>query len=117
MKTNDQYPVAIDKALVGTYSHETYAGGGDSATMTYDVLEYRVWCHPLKGGSDCCKTFANFNDAQAYFEQNDESESIVVLIRQWGVDDNKEWAKKGRLTEWLPKWLKQSNTRSQRNER
>lgn len=111
-----KFPVAISRWKVGTYSAETKSGAG---YFYDDVLEYRVWVHPDKGGTpingekDYYFAFAQFEPAEAFSQKTKGAEPPLVLIRQ------KEWInepKRGqfipekgeRITEWQVRWLEGS---------
>jgi putative acetyltransferase len=81
-----EYPDAVDKSLVGTYSPLAKAGGG---YVWDEVLEYRVWCHPERGapdeedGSDYYFPFATYAEAAEFSESTEGAEEPLALIRQF----------------------------------
>ena len=111
---DSQFPLAIDIEKVGKYPARVGSGAG----YFYDeVLEYRVWIHPERGGEDLYdgndyfKAFSTFEEALEFSENTKGAENPLVLVLQ------KEWInepefgvfihKKGdRLTEWQVEWLK-----------
>ena len=107
------YPDAEDAALVGTYPASVAAGGG----YVWDaVLEYRVWCHPERGapdednGNDYYYSFATYQDALEYADENPGTEKPLALIRQdehinESVAGQYEHIKVVRLTEWPVQFL------------
>lgn len=114
VKPQSQYPVAIQAIKVGEYPAEAAVGGG---YFYDDVLEYRVWIHPERGGEDLYDGddyfyfFRTYEEALAYSKETKGAEGPLVLVRQ------KEWIsepkpnqfihmKEVRLTEWKIEWLK-----------
>lgn len=110
---NSKFPVAINPRKVGTYPAETKSGAG---YFYDDVLEYRVWVHPDKGGApingdkDYYFAFAQYEPAEAFSLKTTGAEPPLVLIRQleWIDEPKHGWfiPEKGeRITEWQVKWL------------
>jgi hypothetical protein len=78
-------PSAYDPSRVGTYPAVAKAGGG----YVWDtVLEYRVWCHPVRrspddtAGDDYYRAFASYGDALAFAKATSEAEEPVALVIQ-----------------------------------
>jgi hypothetical protein len=107
------YPKAVDSDRVGEYPALAKSGAG---YFYDDVLEYRVWCHPERGapdefeGEDYYYAFETYEEAMAFSEATQGSETPLVLIRQF------EWInepvtgtyihEKGeRIAEWQVQWL------------
>ena len=96
------YPTAVDPTKVGTYPARTKAGGG---FVWDEVLEYRVWCHDVEGGSDWFQAFATYAEALAFSRATAGAGEPLELIRQ---DEYLEEPESGRfihvkavrLTEW-----------------
>jgi hypothetical protein len=107
------YPLATTPAAVGQYPGRAKSGGG----YFYDeVLEYRVWIHPERGGEDIAAgedyfaAFAMFERASAFAARTPGAESPLVLVRQreWinEPDSGHFVAERGdRVTEWQVEWL------------
>jgi len=104
---NSKFPLAVESTKVGTYDGLTKSGGG---YFYDDVLEYRVWYHPERGGDDDFYSFAQYERAAEYSNKTRGAEPPLVLVRQ------REWiaepkphefhAERGeRLAEWQMKWL------------
>jgi hypothetical protein len=109
----NSYPKAVDSDKVGEYPALAKSGAG---YFYDDVLEYRVWCHPERGapdefeGEDYYYAFETYEEARAFSEATEGSETPLVLIRQF------EWInepvpgayihEKGeRIAEWQVQWL------------
>lgn len=114
-----KWPLAIDPAKVGTYPADTKSGAG---YFYDDVLEYRVWVHPDKGGEplngdhDYFIAFAQCEPAEEYSKRIAGAEPPLVLVRQfeWVDEPNRGQfvPEKGeRITEWQVGWL-QGNKRT-----
>jgi hypothetical protein len=107
------YPLAVDLSRVGKYPNETKSGAG---YFYDDVLEYRVWFYPDRGGDDEYQAFAQYEQALAFSKATPNSEEPLVLVRQREWIDEPEPGhyipKSGeRITEWDVRWL----TGSKRN--
>ncbi|MEM9192530.1 MAG: hypothetical protein AAGF12_25370 [Myxococcota bacterium] len=101
-------PAVADPGLVGSYSARAGAGGG----YVWDaVLEYRVWCHPhdgspdLENGNDYFYAFASYDEALAFSQQEQGTESPLALVLQSEYLDEPEpgeyrHVKEPRRTEW-----------------
>jgi putative acetyltransferase len=111
-----KWPLAVDPAKVGTYPADTKSGAG---YFYDDVLEYRVWVHPDKGGNtlngdrDWFIAFAQYEPAKQYSDKVAGAEPPLVLVRQleWIDEPNRGQfiPKKGeRITEWQVDWLKET---------
>lgn len=117
----ENYPQVKNPELIGTYPGVVYSGGG----LVWDeVLEYRVWCHPLEGapdeeeGNDYYYVFATYEEALKYSESNKGTEEPLALVLQKEYISEPEpgnyiHIKKNRITEWPVVFLK----RPKRNER
>jgi putative acetyltransferase len=111
-RTKTNYPPAVDVSKVGTYPALTKAGGG---YVYDDVLEYRVWVHPERGGKDFgvgdyYYPFESYAVANAFSKKMKGAiePCVLVLQRQW-IDEPRpsvRKVKKGkRITEWRVSWL------------
>lgn len=112
-RTRTNYPPAIDASKVGAYPAVVKAGGG---YVYDDILEYRVWIHPERGGRDLDEgndyfyTFVSYSNAKAFSKRTKSAEEpcVLVLQRQW-IDEPEPGVrklKKGkRITEWNVAWL------------
>jgi len=109
-----KWPLAIEPPKVGTYSADTKSGAG---YFYDDVLEYRVWVHPDKGGKplngdrDYFIAFAQYEPAEEYSKMIPGAEPPLVLIRQLEWIDEPDRGKfvpmkDERITEWQVDWLK-----------
>lgn len=110
---NSDYPDAVDPGLVGSYPALTHAGGG----FVWDaVLEYRVWCHPMRGvsddkdGSDYYYAFASYSEALAFSKETAGAEEPLALIQQLEHINEPEpgvyeHIKEPRITEWPVEFL------------
>ncbi len=116
-----KYPDAINPDLVGTYPVLTKAGGG---FVWDEVLEYRVWCHPvasdqdIEDGSDYFCSFANYDEAFAFSEKTQGAEEPLSLILQKEHINEPEpgvylHIQEERITEWPVEFL----SRPKRTER
>jgi hypothetical protein len=82
----NSYPKAVDSDKVGEYPALAKSGAG---YFYDDVLEYRVWCHPERGapdefeGEDYYYAFETYEEARAFSEATEGSETPLVLIRQF----------------------------------
>ncbi len=108
-----RYPRAVDPDAVGSYPALTKSGGG---YFFDEVLEYRVWVHPERGGPD-------LHDGEDYFHAFDVYETALefshatlgaeeplVLVRQLEHVNEPEAGRfehvcGERLTEWRVEWL------------
>ncbi|GJM10584.1 MAG: hypothetical protein DHS20C11_28600 [Lysobacteraceae bacterium] len=113
-----KHPPAVDARAVGKYPALTKSGGG---FFYDDVLEYRVWVHPERGGEnlqldqDYFFAFATYSEALNFSEKTRGAETPLVLVRQLeyinepepGVFEHQIGE---RITEWQPEWL-QGNKR------
>ena len=108
-----EYPKVKDLALVGEYPGLVKSGGG---YVWDEVLEYRVWCHPLvttpdiEECDDYYYAFETYEEAIEYSQSNQGCEEPLVLIFQEEYIDEIEpgkyvHVKKQRLTEWPVKFL------------
>ncbi len=102
------YPKVKDPALVGEYPGLVKSGGG---YVWDEVLEYRVWCHPIVGapdteeGDDYYYVFETYEEALDYSQSNQGCEEPLALVLQEEYIDEIEagkyvHVKKQRLTEW-----------------
>jgi hypothetical protein len=107
------YPKVKDPSLVGSYPALAKSGGG---YVWDDVLEYRVWCHPLAGardlsdGDDYFYAFETYEDALSYSQANDGAEDPIALIIQEEHIDEPEPGiyvhdKDQRIAEWPVEFL------------
>lgn len=117
----ENYPDVLDARLVGTYPAVSKAGGG---YVWDEVLEYRVWCCPLKGaedlddGSDYYYAFASYREALEFSRQTAGADEPVALILQREFIDEPEpeiyiHKREERITEWPATFL----SRPRRNAR
>lgn len=117
----ENYPDVLDASLVGTYPAVCKSGGG---YVWDEVLEYRVWCCPLKGaedvddGSDYYSAFANYAEALEFSRQTAGADEPLALILQREFIDEPEpenyiHKKEERITEWPVTFL----SRPRRNAR
>ena len=108
MKDIASFPDVLDASLVGTYPALVKAGGG---YVWDEVLEYRVWCCPLRGaedledGSDYYYAFASYAEALEFSNQTDGADDPLVLILQREFIDEPEpdnyiHVKEERIAEW-----------------
>ena len=115
------YPDVLDPSLVGTYPAVSKAGGG---YVWDEVLEYRVWCCPMKGaedledGSDYYYAFASYAEAIEFSMQTTGADEPLALILQGEFIDEPEpenyiHKKEERITEWPVTFL----SRPRRNDR
>ena len=114
------YPKVKYPELVGDYPGVVKAGGG---YVWDEVLEYRVWCHPLEDDPDIedegdyYYAFDNYEEALAFSEKTKGAEEPLALVLQKEFIDEPEpekyvHVKEERLTEWPVKFL----SRPKRNE-
>ena len=107
------YPLAVDLNLVGRYPSQAKSGAG---YFYDDVLEYRVWVHPERGGerlngdSDYYEAFAQYEKAEKFSKTHAGAEEPLVLVRQIESVNEPEpghyvWDKSQRITEWQVRWL------------
>jgi hypothetical protein len=107
------YPLAVAPELVGTYAIESGSGAG---YFYDDVLEYRVWVDPerggerLSGGSDYFEAFAQWERAEEFSKTHTGTEEPLALVRQHEWIREPEpghyiWEKTERITEWQTRWL------------
>lgn len=106
---SSEYPLPVDLSLVGTYAPLSKSGGG---YFYDDVLEYRVWVHPIDG-EDNFHAFSTFEQAREFSRRTPRAEEPLVLVRQREWIDEPEPGvfehKKGeRITEWRVEWLEGS---------
>lgn len=103
-----KYPNIKDASLVGSYPALVKSGGG---YVWDDVLEYRVWCHPHNGaadtedGEDYYYVFETYEDALAFSEANNGTESpLALIVQEEYIDEDSPGQyvhiKQQRLTEW-----------------
>lgn len=103
-----EYPTAMQPERVGEYPAHSAAGGG---YVWDEVLEYRVWCSPLRGsedradGSDYFFAFATLDEAAQASERLDGAEAPIALILQREYIDEPtsgdyRHVRDERLTEW-----------------
>ncbi len=108
MKDIASFPDVLDASLVGTYPALVKAGGG---YVWDEVLEYRVWCCPLRGaedledGSDYYYAFASYAEALEFSNQTDGADDPLALILQREFIDEPEpdnyiHVKEERIAEW-----------------
>ena len=102
------YPDAVDPNLVGTYEPLAKAGGG---FVWDDVLEYRVWCHPDRGGDDFYYAFATYAEALVFSRDTKGAEEPIALIRQVEYIDEPnpgeyQHVSEVRITEWPVEFLR-----------
>jgi hypothetical protein len=109
-----ELPPACDPALVGTYPAATKAGGG----YVWDtVLEYRVWCHPVRQspddevGDDYFRAFETHAEALAFANATSEADTPVALVSQEEYIDEPTPGEyvhvvERRATEWPVEFLK-----------
>lgn len=75
----------MDPSLVGTYGAVAKSGGG---YVWDEVLEYRVWCHPVcaapdtSHGDDYYDAFATYEDALEFSQRTQGVEEPLALILQ-----------------------------------
>ncbi|KRB98241.1 hypothetical protein [Duganella sp. Root198D2] len=103
-----KYPDVLDPLKVGEYPASAKSGGG----YVWDaVLEYRVWCHPVRGapdeddGSDYYYAFETFEEAKEFADQNPGTEAPLALVLQREYIDEPEpgeyvHCREERVTEW-----------------
>ena len=107
------YPLAVAPEMVGTYPADTKSGAG---YFYDDVLEYRVWVHPERGGErlngdlDYFEAFAQWERAEEFSKDHAGAEEPVVLVRQRESINEPHpgqyvWDKSERITEWQVRWL------------
>jgi len=103
----------MDPSKVGTYPPNTKSGAG---YFYDDVLEYRVWVHPERGGSrlngdnDYYYAFAEYEKAESFSYATAGAEHPLVLIRQLEYINEPtpgryEAVRSERVTEWRVEWL------------
>ena len=108
MKDIASFPDVLDASLVGTYPALVKAWGG---YVWDEVLEYRVWCCPLRGaedledGSDYYYAFASYAEALEFSNQTDGADDPLALILQREFIDEPEpdnyiHVKEERIAEW-----------------
>lgn len=108
MKDIASFPDVLDASLVGTYPALAKAGGG---YVWDEVLEYRVWCCPLRGaedledGSDYYYAFASYAEALEFSNQTDGADDPLALILQREFIDEPEpdnyiHIEEERIAEW-----------------
>lgn len=113
MKRPRRYPTAANPKRVGKYPALAGSGGG---YVWDEVLEYRVWCHPVAGtadsdsGDDYFCAFASYPKALAFSRRTPGAEKPLVLIRQrQSIDEPRPGEfihdRKPRITEWHVEWL------------
>jgi|SRR5436190_22146911 len=104
-----QYPPAYDPQRVGEYPAYVNSGGG----IFYDqVLEYRVWVHPL-GKDVYYHAFVTYQEALQFSKSTLNAERPLVLVSQEEHINEPEpgkfiHVKEQRITEWKPEWLKKA---------
>jgi len=103
-----KYPEVLDTHLVGTYPACVKAGGG---YVWDEVLEYRVWCHPVdavagvEGGGDYYYAFACYEEALECSQQIAGAEPPLALVLQREYISEEEpgqyiHIQEERMTEW-----------------
>jgi putative acetyltransferase len=108
-----KYPEVLDKDKVGQYPALAYVGGG---YVWDEVLEYRVWCHPLKGaadlegGNDYYYAFDCYEDAEDFAASTEGADAPIALILQREFIDEPEAGvfvhqAKERIAEWPVEFL------------
>lgn len=111
-----QYPKAKDPHMVGEYPASAKSGGG---YFWDEVLEYRVWIHPERGGEDLHEgndyfhAFETFEAALDFSQRTAGAEEPLVLIFQREHINEPEPGQfihvtTDRVTEWCPEWLEGS---------
>ena len=111
-----RFPCAVDAGAVGSYPALTKSGGG---YFFDDVLEYRVWVHPERGGPDLhdgedyFHAFAFYEAALEFSRATPGAEEPLVLVRQLEHINEPEpgrfeHVRGERLTEWCVEWLDDS---------
>jgi hypothetical protein len=110
-----KFPAVKDLKKVGTYEARSKSGGG---YFYDDVLEYRVWVHPLEG-DDYYYAFPNYEEALEFSKDTQNAEEPLVLVyQQECIDEPEEGSyvhiKEPRITEWKPEWLE--NARGTKNQ-
>ena len=108
-----KYPAATKASLVGEYPAAAKAGGG----FVWDaVLEYRVWCHPERGGrdeadgSDYYRAFATYAAASTFSKKTAGAKEPIALILQEEYIDEPEpgiyvHKRERRVAEWPVEFL------------
>lgn len=103
------FPPAVDPEKVGHYPATAGCGGG---FVWDEVLEYRVWCHPKKGGDDFYYAYASYEEAQKAsksLRKSDNSiaeveEPLALILQKEHINEPKpgiyKHVKKKRITEW-----------------
>jgi putative acetyltransferase len=107
-----KYPKVKVPDLIGQYPASVKSGGG---YVWDEVLEYRVWCHPLDGANDIeagdyYNTFAIYEEALQFSQKNQGSEEPLALILQEEYISEPEpgnyiHVKERRMTEWPVEFL------------
>jgi putative acetyltransferase len=103
-----RYPNVSDPERVGAHPAVVGAGGG---YVWDEVLEYRVWCHPVleaadpAPGSDYYYAFASYPEALAFSKRTQGAEEPLALVLQREHIEEQEpgmyvHVKETRLTEW-----------------
>ena len=107
------YPKVLDERMVGEYPGFVKSVGG---FVWDEVLEYRVWCHPvnrvknLEEEGDYYYAFASYYDALEFSKNKVGSEEPIALILQKEFIDESDpekyiHVKQERLTEWPVEFL------------
>jgi hypothetical protein len=108
-----KYPPVVNVSKIGVYPAHTFAGGGH---VYDDILEYRVWVHPERGGKDLDNgndyffAFESYGKANSFSKKTRGAENPLALVlqREW-IDEPEPGVrvlKKGkRVTEWNVAWL------------
>ena len=113
MQSPSNYPIAVDRSLVGSYPASAKTGGG---YVWDDVLEYRVWCYPRAGaenaenGNDYFYAFATYSEAFEYSDKTKGAQLPLALILQKEYIDEAEpqqyaHVKARRIAEWPVEFL------------
>jgi len=111
-----KYPTVKDPSLVGKYPGLVKSGGG---YVWDDVLEYRVWCHPLAGApdpegdgnnDDYFYAFATYEEALKFSQETPGSEEpLALILQEESIDEPTPGkyihVKNQRLTEWPVEFL------------
>jgi hypothetical protein len=109
------YPPAKYPEKIGVYP--TYVNLDGGWGYYYDeVLEYRVWVHPDRGGedlnegSDYYYPFITYKEALTYSKKTKGAEEPIALVlqKEWlsETDGQLSIVGKERITEWNASWLK-----------
>lgn len=108
-----KFPKVKDPKLIGTYDALSKSGGG---YVWDDVLEYRVWVHPLIEDPDTEESEDFYYVFETYEEALEVSESTVgaeeplaLILQEEYIDESKDGiyihVKEHRVTEWPVEFL------------